>query len=120
VAPDFKAESLLTDDGLTAPILDLSFGTREQLAFLSRLCLAEMLSEKERNLVVFDDNLVHTDPPNRYPNGLTLLTMRGDRPGWSTFRPDLCPDLDRNFHPPTKCPHSCVGTVTGPLCQDSG
>lgn len=62
IQPDFKAESLLTSDGLTAPLLDLSFGTREQLAFLSRLCLAEMLSEKERNLVVFDDNLVHTDP----------------------------------------------------------
>ena len=59
---DFKAESLLTADGLTAPLVDLSFGTREQLAFLSRLCLAEMLSEGERNLVVFDDNLVHTDP----------------------------------------------------------
>ena len=24
--------------------------------------------------------------------------MRGDRSGWSTFRPDLCPDLDRIFH----------------------
>ena len=59
---DFKAESLLTANGQNAPLLDLSFGTREQLAFLSRLCLAEMLSEKERNLVVFDDNLVHTDP----------------------------------------------------------
>lgn len=60
--PDFKAESLLTAEGQTAPLNDLSFGTREQLAFLSRLCLAEMLSEKEPNLVVFDDNLVHTDP----------------------------------------------------------
>jgi len=59
---DFKAESLLTAHGVTAPLPDLSFGTREQLAFLSRLCLAEMLSEKERSLVVFDDNLVHTDP----------------------------------------------------------
>ena len=59
---DFKAESLLTADGQNAPLVDLSFGTREQLAFLSRLCLAEMLSEKEPNLVVFDDNLVHTDP----------------------------------------------------------
>lgn len=60
--PDFRAESLLTAQGETAPLTDLSFGTREQLAFLSRLCLAEMLSEQERNLVVFDDNLVHTDP----------------------------------------------------------
>ena len=59
---DFKAESLLMADGQNAPLVDLSFGTREQLAFLSRLCLAEMLSDKERNLVVFDDNLVHTDP----------------------------------------------------------
>ncbi len=59
--PDFRADKVQTSQGQEASISELSYGTREQLAFLSRLCLAEMLSEKERNLVVFDDNLVHTD-----------------------------------------------------------
>jgi hypothetical protein len=57
---DFRAEMLLTSR-METPLENLSFGTREQVAFLSRLCLAELLSEKERHLVVFDDNLVHTD-----------------------------------------------------------
>lgn len=60
--PDFRVETLLTAEGHAASLGDLSFGTQEQLAFLSRLCLADLLSEKERSLVVFDDNLVHTDP----------------------------------------------------------
>lgn len=59
---DFRPSAVLTPGGHAASLLDLSFGTREQLAFLSRLCLADLLSEKERTLVVFDDNLVHTDP----------------------------------------------------------
>ena len=58
---DFRAEMLLRTGQLEVPLEHLSFGTREQVAFLSRLCLAELLSEKERHLVVFDDNLVHTD-----------------------------------------------------------
>lgn len=46
----------------TADLTDLSFGTQEQLMFLTRLCLAEMLSEKhQRQSLIFDDNLVHTD-----------------------------------------------------------
>ncbi len=58
---DFKAEIVLRSDRVEAPITELSFGTREQLAFLSRLCLAELLSQNERHSLVFDDNLVHTD-----------------------------------------------------------
>jgi uncharacterized protein YhaN len=46
----------------SAELTDLSFGTQEQLMFLTRLCLAEMLSEKhQRQCLIFDDNLVHTD-----------------------------------------------------------
>lgn len=46
----------------SAELGDLSFGTREQLIFVTRLCLAEMLSEKHsRQSLLFDDNLVHTD-----------------------------------------------------------
>ncbi|MEW6277787.1 MAG: hypothetical protein AB1758_04115, partial [Candidatus Eremiobacterota bacterium] len=58
---DFKAETLLTSTRQEAPLGDLSFGTREQVIFLSRLCLAELLSKNERQVLVYDDNLVHTD-----------------------------------------------------------
>mgnify|MGYP001434181896 CR=1 FL=1 len=58
---NFKAEIVLRSDRVEAPITELSFGTREQLAFLSRLCLAELLSQHERHSLMFDDNLVHTD-----------------------------------------------------------
>jgi recombinational DNA repair ATPase RecF len=41
---------------------DVSFGTREQLSLLTRLCLAELLSEDNlRQVVILDDNLVHSD-----------------------------------------------------------
>ena len=47
----------------TSVVLDeISFGTREQLSFLTRLCLAQLLAtEACRQVVVLDDNLVHTD-----------------------------------------------------------
>jgi uncharacterized protein YhaN len=46
----------------TAVVLDeISFGTREQLSFLTRLCLAQLLANDSRQVVVLDDNLVHTD-----------------------------------------------------------
>lgn len=45
-----------------APLEALSFGTQEQLSFLARLTLAELLGQGgERQFVIFDDNLVHTD-----------------------------------------------------------
>ncbi|MBY0549684.1 MAG: AAA family ATPase [Candidatus Obscuribacterales bacterium] len=51
-----------TSVGATVPLDDISFGTREQLALLTRLCLAELLAEGgERQAVILDDNLVHTD-----------------------------------------------------------
>lgn len=41
---------------------DISFGTREQLLLLTRLCLAELLSQSgAKQVVILDDNLVHTD-----------------------------------------------------------
>ena len=70
---DGRYRGLKLDDKLTpamvvprdvesAALDDLSFGTREQLVFVTRLCLAEMLSEKHsRQSLLFDDNLVHTD-----------------------------------------------------------
>lgn len=38
----------------------LSYGTREQLALLTRLALGEMLSKNERQLVILDDPLTNT------------------------------------------------------------
>ena len=61
ISADFTPQELLTPDEQGAPVGELSFGTREQVAFLSRLCLADLLSESERHVVVFDDSLVHTD-----------------------------------------------------------
>lgn len=62
VDQDFKTPGVFRTDGVTSPVESLSLGTREQLVFVSRLCLAELLSERERHLVIFDDSLVHTDP----------------------------------------------------------
>ncbi|MFA5506011.1 MAG: AAA family ATPase [Vulcanimicrobiota bacterium] len=59
---DFVPQAVVPREVESAELADLSFGTREQLLFLTRLCLAEMLSEKhQRQSLVFDDNLVHTD-----------------------------------------------------------
>jgi DNA repair exonuclease SbcCD ATPase subunit len=41
---------------------ELSQGTSEQVAFLTRLGLASLLATNDRQLVVFDDPLVNTDP----------------------------------------------------------
>lgn len=91
---DFKASDLLTPTSQLAPLNDLSFGTREQMAFLSRLCLAEMLSEKERNLVVFDDSLVHTDQ-RRFQVACELLAQAAS----------TCQVLLLTCHPERFLPH---------------
>jgi DNA repair exonuclease SbcCD ATPase subunit len=63
----------------SAALTDLSFGTQEQLMFLTRLCLAEMLSEKhQRQCLVFDDNLVNTDR-DRMAVALQLLTEAAEK-----------------------------------------
>jgi uncharacterized protein YhaN len=41
---------------------DLSHGTKEQLSFLFRLVLAEVLSGSEPQLMVLDDSFVNSDP----------------------------------------------------------
>jgi DNA repair exonuclease SbcCD ATPase subunit len=40
---------------------ELSFGTREQLSFLFRLALGEVLSERQRQVLVLDDSFVNSD-----------------------------------------------------------
>jgi DNA repair exonuclease SbcCD ATPase subunit len=61
MTPDSQISKLITPAKLSAPLDKVSFGTKEQIAFLSRLCLGELLSTEERHLVVFDDSLVHSD-----------------------------------------------------------
>jgi hypothetical protein len=51
--------------GGTAPVAELSRGTRDLLGLLVRLAIAELLSKKERQLVVLDDVLVHADASRR-------------------------------------------------------
>lgn len=69
----FDAESLRTQDDRQPSAQNVSFGTQEQLGFLSRLSLGELLSERERHLVIFDDQLVHTDS-RRLKVAFDLLT----------------------------------------------
>lgn len=58
---DLKPESLTAPGGLDAPLIDLSYGTREQISFLVRLAIAEILAKEERQLLILDDSLVNTD-----------------------------------------------------------
>jgi uncharacterized protein YhaN len=58
---DFNTQSLLLAGDIPAKIKAVSYGTQEQLAFLSRLCLADLLGEEDNSLMIVDDNLVHTD-----------------------------------------------------------
>jgi len=76
--PELRTEGLVTGAGREAPLGELSFGTREQVAFISRLALAELLSRSEPHLTVFDDNLVHTDP-QRLEQATRLLTEAATR-----------------------------------------
>ncbi len=56
---------------------ELSFGTQEQLAFLVRLAIAEILAEEERTTVVLDDPLVNTDPA-RMDEALGIIEETAD------------------------------------------
>jgi len=44
-----------------APVDQMSAGEQEQIYFATRLALAEVLAEKERQVLVLDDPLVNTD-----------------------------------------------------------
>lgn len=58
----FKPNGIATSAVSGISLEDLSFGTREQLSLLTRICLAELLySSSGRQIVILDDNLVHTD-----------------------------------------------------------
>lgn len=59
---DLKPDSTVRDRrSAKAKKAELSFGTREQLSFLTRLAMAEVIGEEERIPVIFDDSLVNTD-----------------------------------------------------------
>lgn len=76
--PELRTEGLVTGAGREAPLGEVSFGTREQVAFISRLALAELLSRTEPHLTVFDDNLVHTDT-QRLEQACRLLSEAAQR-----------------------------------------
>jgi hypothetical protein len=59
--PSFRIKGVTPASASAALPDDLSFGTLEQLMLLTRLCLGEMLGEDGRQVLVLDDNLVHTD-----------------------------------------------------------
>lgn len=60
--PSLKVSGVHANTATSIVLDEISFGTREQLSFLTRLCLAELLAgEAACQVVVLDDNLVHTD-----------------------------------------------------------
>ncbi|MHB2019828.1 MAG: ATP-binding protein [Candidatus Xenobia bacterium] len=60
--PSLRLGSVATDRLTGLALDDNSFGTREQLSLLTRVCLAELLAESTcPQVVILDDNLVHTD-----------------------------------------------------------
>ncbi|MBV9397064.1 MAG: AAA family ATPase [Bryobacterales bacterium] len=61
-----------------APVDDMSAGEKEQIYFATRLALAEVMSEAERQTLVLDDPLVNTDP-DRLLRILELINEKSDR-----------------------------------------
>jgi len=58
---NFLPDSVEVPDwGIEVNLEPLSYGTKEQLAFLTRLALGEVLSKDERQLVILDDPLTNT------------------------------------------------------------
>jgi uncharacterized protein YhaN len=56
----------------------MSAGEQEQIYFATRLALAEVLAEKERQVVVLDDPLVNTDT-ERLSRVLELVAEKSGR-----------------------------------------
>jgi uncharacterized protein YhaN len=56
----------------------MSAGEQEQIYFATRLALAEVLSEGERQVLVLDDPLVNTDP-ERLPRVLEIIQEKSGR-----------------------------------------
>ena len=61
-----------------APVDQMSAGEQEQIYFATRLALAEVLSETERQVLVLDDPLVNTDT-NRLGRALELIAEKSGR-----------------------------------------
>jgi uncharacterized protein YhaN len=61
-----------------APVEQMSAGEQEQIYFATRLALAEVLSEGERQVLVLDDPLVNTDP-ERLPRVLEIIQEKSGR-----------------------------------------
>jgi DNA repair exonuclease SbcCD ATPase subunit len=67
------AASTFTGEYLEGVNESLSFGTREQLAFLLRLAIARQLSRKEPQVMILDDSFVNTDA-ERLPLILDMIS----------------------------------------------
>jgi wobble nucleotide-excising tRNase len=61
-----------------ASVDDMSAGEKEQIYFATRLALADVLCEAERQVLVLDDPLVNTDP-ERLLRVLELIKEKSDR-----------------------------------------
>jgi uncharacterized protein YhaN len=61
-----------------APLDQMSSGEREQIYFATRLALADVLGNQERQVVVLDDPLVDTDA-DRLSRALELIHERSER-----------------------------------------
>lgn len=91
----FKPRNLLRD-GVVEPVSQLSFGTREQMALLTRLGVADLMAE--RGVPVFlmlDDAILNADGV-RLTRLKTILTMAARRYQILIFtcRPELFSDLE--------------------------
>ena len=68
-----KVNGVRADSSTDIVLDEISFGTREQLSFITRLCLAQLLAkDASKQVVILDDNLVHTDDA-RMPLACGLL-----------------------------------------------
>ncbi len=90
---EFGFASIATSASTTVNPAELSYGTREQLAFLFRLTLAEYLSDREPQVLVLDDSLVNTDHERLEKIMAALLDSNGIQSMIFTCRPELFESL---------------------------
>ena len=62
-----------------APVEQMSAGEQEQIYFATRLALAEVLAEKERQVLVLDDPLLVNTDTERLAHVLELIAEKSER-----------------------------------------
>ena len=108
----WHGSSLHSADGCSedAPVDQMSAGEQEQIYFATRLALAEVLSEKERQVLVLDDPLVNTDT-ERLARVLELIAEK--------IRPPAIRDPDVSPGPLHRA-SQCRVEVHGPVERGPG